>query len=103
MRGVWIMLLIVSQRGKLQICTLMLGNGQGWAWSDCIVYREIFPLNVITILLQLELLNLIKKPRDNDSSLKQVSFAVLAHSFLITQPTSYQSQRVGNPSTEPNS
>jgi hypothetical protein len=24
-------LLIVSQRGKLQICTLMLGNGQGWA------------------------------------------------------------------------
>jgi hypothetical protein len=37
------MLLIVSQRGKLQICTLMLGNGQGWAWSDCIVYREIFP------------------------------------------------------------
>ena len=37
------MLLIVSQRGKLQICTLVLGNGQGWAWSDCIVYREIFP------------------------------------------------------------
>ena len=52
---------------------------------------------MITTLLQLELLNLIKKPEITMVFLKQVSFAVLAHSFLITQPTSYQSQRVGNP------